>query len=333
MYGTSNGFCDRTVKRFARLTRGMIVPMIAGPILLWAPVHAAAQSAPGYPGLKKTVSVSQFQAAESVGGGVTSEGMTAMLISALANDGRFVVVERPGTYGDIVGAEQMMAKAGAVDAETAAGTGQMSGASAVIIGVVTKYDPAAKGGGVSLGIMGGGSPFGGNASRKNQKAVIEISLRLVDTTSGQIIANASAQGEASSSITSAGLVEENTGATLGTTSFKSTPIGQAGEDAIKKAVEFIAASMNKVPWSALVIDAADGKIYINAGADRNVLPGMELTAYKKGKVFKDPGTGEVLEVSMDKTGVIRIDEVRDRLSVASLVSGTAPTRGDVLKRD
>ena len=333
MYSTLKVYGDRTVKHFASLTRGMIVPMLIGPIMLGAAAHAAAQPAPGYPGLKKTVSVSQFQAAESVGGGITSEGMTAMLISALANDGRFVVVERAGTYGDIVGAEQMMATQGSVGAETAAGIGQLSGASAVVIGVVTKYNPAAKGGGVSLGIMGGGSPFGGNASRKNQKAVIEISLRLVDTTSGQVIATASAEGAASSSVTSAGLVEENTGATLGTESFRSTPIGQAGEDAIKKAVEFIAVSMNKVPWSALVVDAADGKIYINAGADRNVLPGMQLTAYKKGKVFKDPGTGEVLEVSMDKIGVIRIDDVRDKMSVGSLVSGTIPTRGDLLKLD
>jgi curli biogenesis system outer membrane secretion channel CsgG len=257
--------------------------------------------------------------------------MTAMLITALANDGRFVVVERAGTYGDIVGAEQMLGRAGAVGPETAAGVGQLSGASAVIIGVVTKYDPAAKGGGVSLGIMGSGSPFGGSASRKNQKALMEISLRLVDTTTGQVISTASAQGTASSSVTSAGLVERNTGAALGTNSFNSTPIGQAGEDAIKKAVEFIAAGMNKVPWSALVVDATDGKIYVNAGADRNIQPGTQLTAYHKGKVFNDPGTGEVLDVSMDKVGIIRIDEVRDKLSIASLVSGTAPTRGDLLK--
>ena len=305
--------------------------MLGAAVLLASAAPAAAQPAPGYAGPKKTVSVSQFQAAESVGGGVTSEGMTAMLITALANDGRFVVVERAGTYGDIVGAEQTLGRAGAVGAETAAGTGQLSGASAVVIGVVTKYDPAAKGGGVSLGIMGSGSPFGGSASRKNQKAVMEISLRLVDTTTGQVISTASAQGTASSSVTSAGLVEKNSGASLGTNSFNSTPIGQAGEDAIRKAVEFIAAGMNKVPWSALVVDAADGKIYVNAGADRNVQPGTQLTAYHKGKVFKDPGTGEVLDVSMDKVGVIRIDEVRDKLSVASLVSGTAPARGDLLK--
>jgi curli biogenesis system outer membrane secretion channel CsgG len=305
--------------------------MFAAAVLLLGAVHAAAQPAPGYAGPKKTVSVSQFQAAESVGGGVTSEGMTAMLITALANDGRFVVVERASPYGDAVGSEQALGKAGMVGAETAAGTGQMSGASAVVIGVVTKYDPAAKGGGMSLGIMGGGSPFGGSASRKNQKAVMEISLRLVDTTTGQVISTASAEGTASSSVTSAGLVEKNTGASLGANTFNSTPIGQAGEDAIRKAVEFIAAGMNKVPWSALVVDAADGKIYVNAGADRNVQPGTQLTAYHKGKVFKDPGTGEVLDVSMDKVGIIRIDEVRDKLSVATLVSGAAPARGDVLK--
>jgi curli biogenesis system outer membrane secretion channel CsgG len=70
---------------------------IASPTLalvLAAVASTLAQAAPSYDGLKKTVAVDTFQAAEAVGGSVFAEGMTAMLVAALAKDGRFVVVER-----------------------------------------------------------------------------------------------------------------------------------------------------------------------------------------------------------------------------------------------
>jgi ssDNA-binding replication factor A large subunit len=89
--------------------------------------------------------------------------------------------------------------------------------------------------------------------------------------------------------------------------------------------------MRDVPWSALVVDASDAKIYLNAGTDRNVRSGLILTAYRKGKVFTDPATGAVLDVDLEKIGTIRIDGVREKMSTASVVSGQAPVRGDFLK--
>jgi len=58
--------------------------------------HVQPATPASYDGLKRTVSVDQFLAAEAVGGTVTADGLTAMLINALTKDGRFVVVERAG---------------------------------------------------------------------------------------------------------------------------------------------------------------------------------------------------------------------------------------------
>ena len=265
---------------------------------------AAAQDRAAYQGLKQTVAVDTFQATESVGGAITADGMTALLIQALVRDGRFVVIE------------------GAASSE----------ASAIVRGVVTKYEPAA--GGSSLSIGGGlGSMLDGRAGTRSQRAVMEISLRLVDTATGQVVSTSSAQGSASSRTSGAGLVNTWSGATVGGEVFRATPIGQAGEDAIMRAVDQIAAGMRDVPWSAIVVDAAETGVYLNAGADRNVQQGLTLTVWRPGRTLTDPRTGEVLDVEMARIGQVRVETVRDRLSIASVIDGEQPVRGDVLRVD
>jgi len=316
-----------TCRTIAGITLALCLAMAAG-------LAAADQAQPttAYDGLKKTVSVDRFLATEALGGIVTADGMTAMLTAALVKDGRFVVVERPGLAS--VQAEQVLGQGGATVAETAAKAGQLIGASAIVRGAVTKFEPAASGGGVSLGGPPMGSffaPFASHAGLTSKTAVMEISLRLIDTTTGQIISTSTAQGSANSTAADVSIVNPNSGASLGSGAFQATPIGQAGEHAIIKAVEQIAAGMKSVPWSALVVDVNDGMVYVNAGAERNVQAGMTLNVYRKGKVFTDPATGVVLDVAMEKIGVIRIDGVREKLSTATVVSGEIPVRGDLLK--
>lgn len=297
-------------------------------------IHAADQAQPtgSFDGLKKTVSVDRFMVHESLGGMIAADGMTAMLTAALVKDGRFVVVERPGLAS--VTAEQALGQSRATTSETAPKTGQLIGASILIRGALTKFEPAAGGSSVSLGGLPVGSflsALAPRASLGNKSSVLEISLMLIDTTTGQVISTSAAQGTASSSSADLALVNSNSGASVGVGTFQTTPIGQAGEQAIIKAVEQIALGMKGVPWSALVVDTNEGTVYVNAGADRNVQSGLTLNAYHKGKVFTDPSTGVVLDVAMEKVGVIRINGVRDKMSTATMVSGQIPARGDLLK--
>lgn len=290
---------------------------------------ACAQPVAANDGPKKTVAVDQFQAAETLGGNVTADGMTALLTAALIKDGRFVVVERAGLASVL--AEQSIAQGGAAGALPAARAGQLIAASAIVRAVVTKFEAAASGGGLTLGTLPMGSLFGAGIGVKSQTSVMEISLRLVDTTTGQVIAMSSAQGSASSTNADATLVNPKTGLAVGGGAFEKTPMGQAGEQVILKAVEQVAAAMSNVPWSALVVESGNGLVYVNAGADRNMKVGTVLKAYRKGKVLTDPGTGVVLDVEMQDVGAIRIVGIRDKLSTAVLVTGESPVRGDVLK--
>ncbi len=280
----------------ALVLTGIVSPALA---------RTAPQERPRYDGLKKTIAVDIFRATEAVGGSVTADGMTAMLTQALVEDGRFLVVEPGGTLE----------------------------ASAIVRGAVTKYEPAAGGGG--LNISGGplGGLLSGRAGTRSQTAVMEIALRLVDASTGQVVSTSSAEGRATSRTSEAGLIDNFSGSRLGGEMFRATPIGQAGQDAIVRAVEQIASGMRRVAWTALVVDVTDGGVYLNAGTDRNVEPGMTLDVWRPGRTLTDPGTGEVLDVEMARIGRVQVATVRQRLSIAAVTEGEPPMRGDVLKAD
>lgn len=300
---------------------------LAGAAALFAALTGASlANAQTYDGLKKTIAVDTVQASEAVGGSVTADGLTALLTDALSRDPRFVVVERPGLSS--VTAEQGLS---GVNSETAVASGNLIGASAIVRAAVTKYDPAVGGVGVSIGGPVSGL-LSGRAGAKSQKAMIEISLRLIDTMTGQVISTAKAQGFAKSSSADAGVVNPMSGRTAGVNTFSETPIGQAAEDAIKKAVDMIAEGMKTMPWSAQVVAVgSDGGVFISAGADRNMTVGTSLVVYRKGQVLTDPSTGQVLDIEMTKVATLRIATVRDKVSTAVVVDGDAPTRGDLVR--
>jgi curli biogenesis system outer membrane secretion channel CsgG len=293
--------------------------------ILISPSYAQGPGTAPHGGPKKSVSVVGFEAPELVQGGATPEELAALLVNALLKDGRFVVVERMAMAD--VQTEQTLGQGGAVVAETAAQAGHFLGSSAIVKGTVTKFEAAAGGG--TLGV--GGLPFlgGGGLGLNSTTSVVEISLRLIDTTTSQIIYTGTAQGRASA----------RTVQVQGTThgydwnggGFMKTPLGEALQDAIQKSVDKIAAGMAKVPWSASVIESSGTDVYITAGEDQGIEPGMTLHVYHKNRELTDPSTGAVLDVMMDPVGTIQVATVRDKISIATITEGNPPARGDVVK--
>jgi hypothetical protein len=60
---------------------------------------------------------------------------------------------------------------------------------------------------------------------------------------------------------------------------------------------------------------------------------MTLHVYRRGKVLTDPDTGIVLDTLLTPVGTVRIDSVRDKVSIATLLSGDPPARGDLVRLD
>jgi curli biogenesis system outer membrane secretion channel CsgG len=319
-----------------RSTIGAIGCIACMGLVYAATLTMAADSPPDvYLGPKKTVFVDVVGAVEAmVGGtqvvGTTNEGLNAMLVDALIRNGRFVVVERVA-LSDIQ-LEQELGKGGATTAETAAASGQMLGASAIVRATVTKFEPAAGGVGVQIGGLPLlGRLMSGTAGVTGQQAMVEFNLRIIDTSTGQIVATSKASGTSNSTSAKVSATNNNSGANIGTTAFQNTPLGEAAESAINAAVKQITLGMDNVPWSALVVEFDAGKVYVSAGAAQNLKAGAALHVYRKGKILTDPATGVVLEILMTNVGTIQIQSVKDKVSIGTVTSGDPPARGDLVK--
>ncbi len=302
-----------------------VLAVAAAALIALTPINAEEAHHAPQVGPKKTVSVVGFEAPELVQGGATPEELMALLVNALIQDGRFVVVERAAMTD--IQTEQQLRTGGAVTAGTSAQAGKVLASSAIVRGTVTKFEPATSGS--SLNVGGFRFLSGGGVGLSAQTARVTISLRVIDTTTSQILYFGTAEGHATARSVEVkggtGLYEWNGGA------FLKTPLGDALQDAIRKSVDQIAAAVAKLPWSALVIDNDGTNVFITAGADQGIWQGAVFHVYRKGKELTDPGTGAVLDVLLDPVGVIEVQSVRDKVSIAKLVSGDAPARGDIVR--
>jgi curli biogenesis system outer membrane secretion channel CsgG len=301
-------------------------------LLLVQPAFARSKPAdPPAPGseLKRAVVVEDFAGAETVTGEVAAS-LTAMLIDDLVKDGRFIVVDKPSA------AQQAQAQ---VAAATPATPDEDKAAAAALVpnlivrGTVTKFEAAAKGSGIQVGGLpiGRGGRYGGDAGVSGQHALVALTLRLIDGSTGQVLASASASGTASSHTLQAGATDNASGGTAGVTHLSNTPVGKAADEAIHKAIDQIARAAQRIPWSAMVIDSEDGAVYINAGSDENLKAGTTLVVWRKKKVLTDPVSGAVLDVLMDRVGTVEVAEVRNRTSTAKKVDGDDAQKGDLVK--
>jgi len=73
-------------------------------------------------------------------------------------------------------------------------------------------------------------------------------------------------------------------------------------------------------------------VTLNVGKPHGVTVGSTFIVMRQGKVTKDPDTGEVLDVEEKEVGKIKITEVKEKISIGTLVSGSGVKPGDVVKQ-
>ena len=249
------------------------------------------------------------------------EGLTEMLTSELFKTGRFIMVER-SALTDIV-KEQELGQTGLVQKETAAKVGELLGAQLLVAGAVTEFEASAGGGGIGLGVGGA------NLGMRTNVAHVGVDIRLVDSSTGQILKSYNADAKAQDS--GFGIGGNLRGIKLGSDAFVKTPIGQATREAIMKAVGFIIAEMETVSWSARVVQVKDDEVYVNAGASTNLTSGTRLAAYSKGEELKDPATGMSLGSRDTLIGTVTVTQVQDKFSIGTFEGKGTLKRGDILR--
>ena len=256
-------------------------------------------------------------------------GLAAMLMTALSQSERFVVIERSNV--DRVIFEQQMKANKAVTADSGPQLGQVLGAQFVVIGSVTEFGLQDKGGGVNIGFLGmGNSPLGGLLGLRSTEGAVAMDLRIVDTSTSQVVQTIKVKEVISS--TSVKAETSYRGMSMGGDRFKNTPLGEATRSAISKAVAEIVAVASRQPWQALVVDFDGKEMAINAGTVSGVKTGDRFAVERITNRLTDPATGEVLSIRRKTLGTLVIDSVEQKVAFGAFTAseGGAPSRNDLV---
>ncbi len=273
-------------------------------------------------GLKKVVAVSRFENRTSWHGQWNlDDGMADQLTDALIQSGQFVVFERQ-TLGDVMG-EQDLAASGRAQKSKSAETGKLTSAQILIKGTITEFVLKGGGSGSGFGFMG----ISLNANK--EEAHIGLIIRLIDTTTGQVLGSHRVEGKAKSGGFKIGL--DIAGVDFSTGAFKKTPLGKATQIAIDNAVEFIAARLKDLPFQGRIIKAKGEKVFLTAGKRTGASVGDVFSVYVVDEELIDPDTGESLGAEEEKIGTLEILQVKEKYSKARILSGKDFKRGHIIR--
>ena len=271
---------------------------------------------------KKTVAVSRFENKAAARGQINlGRGMSDQLADALVNSGNFVVVERQ-TLSDVF-SEQDLARSGRAARSKTAQTGKVVPSQILIKGTITEFESETSGGGSGLSFKGI------TLGQESTTAHVGLLLRIIDTTSGEVLASERVEGKAESGGTKIGLSKGGYG--FETEGFKNTPLGKATQIAIDRAVFKVIEKLNALPFQGKIINVKGETIYTNIGERNGATPGDVFTVYSAGEDMIDPDTGENLGAEEEKVGTVKITSVKEKFSKASIASGQAFAKGFLLK--
>lgn len=284
---------------------------------------------PPYTGPKKRIAIYRFvDKVKSPQSKMIGDPMLEQLSEELHKTNRFIVLVR-GEDLDDIDDETMLGMSGRVKEGQETASDQLMGAQAIFKGAITEFSLAGKkdSGGIKLpgSFTGGvGIKLGGG----KQKAIVKITLKMIDPASGAVVWQDSATGEAVKSGGALGL--DYKGAEIDLAKSKDTPLGAATLMAIRKAVLKIIAQMDGIPWQASILKVTGNKVIIRAGKDSGIKPGDILDLYQKGEVLEDPDTGEKLRMDPEKIGSVQVTKVQTKMSVCIVKSGKAKRGGLVM---
>ena len=270
------------------------------------------------------------------------KGITDLLVDKLVSDGAYRVIERAAL--DKILAEQNFSNSDRADANTAAKIARILGVDTIIIGSITQFGRDDKSTNVGGGALGGVTGrFGIGGVRKSQStAVVQITARMIDTSTAEILASASGKGESSRSGTGllgaggGGYGAGGGGIDMKSSNFGATILGEAVNKAVADLAQQLDSKAAELPTtviqiSGLVADASpDGTVIVNVGSKNGVKVGDRLDIRRKVREVKDPSTGKVIRTVEDAVGSILITEV-DESSAVGKFAGSAPAKvGDTV---
>ena len=178
--------------------------------------------------------------------------------------------------------------------------------------------------------------------KSEAKAVVAVSARMVNTTTGEILTAVTGMGEStrgSTSLLGAGGGWSGGGGgalDMGSSNFANTILGEAVRKAVDDTGAQLDSNADKVPAfklevNGLVADVSGNTLIINVGKAAGVKVGDKLTISRKVREVKDPATGKVIKSVVDKIGDATVTEVDNDSATATFSGSGAAKVGDVVK--
>ncbi len=287
---------------------GMVMPVKAK-----VPTEVQAGQSSG--GLRYTISVANFENRSGWSGQWSiGDAWDTVLTDMLNQTGKFIVLGETDMRAAAMEEQDLAASGRAAGGNKAPETGQMTPAQLIVKGAITHVQETTGSAGGGFHIKGFRIGGGGG------KGEVNATLYIVDTSTGQVVASKSVVGTHKRSAMDVGYAVGDWGAAFG--GDKKDNVGQAVQDACAEAVDFMLEQLPNLTWTGSVVLVKGDKIYINRGTREGVAVGQEFVVGEV-EVIRDPDTGEVLDESMTEYAHLSVDEVKEKLSIATVTSGDA----------
>jgi curli biogenesis system outer membrane secretion channel CsgG len=253
-----------------------------------------------------------------------------LIITKLSTDGKFVLFERSAL--DKIIKEQNLSNSDRADQNTAVKLGKIAGVDGIVIGSVTQYS-----GEIVVNTNQGGNigKFHIPGSQSSVRTVtVGLTARLIDTSSGLILASAVGTGTAKQNQSNI----QGT-STSGSTMFPAKLTSDATAQAINQVVTQIeaaplptvaaaapppppVAAAPKTPYKGVVADVSGNTLVLTVGTSSGLKVGDTVDVLRFNHAVKDPTSGKVIRTINDKVGEAKVTEA-DASSAVATYTGTA----------
>lgn len=277
-------------------------------------------------GLRYTVSVAKFEnRAGWHGQWDLGDAWGLVLTDILNQTGRFIVLGEKDMRSEAMAEQDFAASGRTAQGDKTPVVGQMTPAQILVKGAITHVQENTSNnmGGIAIGgvVVGGGK----------KTAQVNVTMYMIDTTTGQVLASTSVVGKSDSSSTVIGYAGHGWGA--GYANFQNSNVGKAVENAVSQGVQWMIGQLPKVQWRGAVVMVKDGQVYINRGSREGVTAG-QVFLVGQADIIRDPSTGEVLDQSVNEVARIQVVTVREKLSICEVINGNSSsiTQGMMIQK-
>ena len=265
--------------------------------------------------LRYTIMVEEFvNDAGYSGKDSIGDGMTTAMTNILTKSGWFVVLGDKDMRAAAMKEQDFATSGRAATGKKAPKMGRVTTAQLLVKGSITHVqETGSKAGKLNfMGVSLGGS--GGDAE-------INITIYLVDSTTGQVVASKDIIGNSGSTGYSLGYSGSDLGGLTG-------GFGGENKDNVQKAIEdasgqitnYLIDQLEEIPWEATLLMAKKNKIIMNRGERDGVIVGK---IFNVGEIedLIDPDTGELLDSEMTVVGKIEVTRVKKKIAYCKALNG------------